>query len=89
MQLALIHSIAREELALAKLIHGEARKTKSLAGKMFGPFTPDEVIAFQHSVGDVLEKIVRKEKLLLRKLRLVLHWRKQENGDDQWCIPDE
>lgn len=86
---ALIDTILREELALAELIYGEARKTKSLAANMSGPFTPNEVIEFQHSVAAVLEKVVLKEKLLLNKLRLLLHWREHENGDDEWVIPDE
>lgn len=90
-KLGLLDSIAREELALARLINAEAKKTQKLACNIGGPFTPDEVIAFQHSVANVLDRVVHKEKLLLKKLRLVMALQDsaQCNGEPGGgCPPD-
>lgn len=79
----LIHSIALEEMALAHLINAEAEKTQTVAKGPVTTFTPDEYIHFQRSLAEVLTKIVEKEKLLLKKLRLLLHL----SGTGRRCPP--
>lgn len=68
----LLKAIALEELALAHVINAEAEKAQAVANAPMTPFTPDELIAFQQSVAKVLEMVVAKEALLLKKLRLLL-----------------
>jgi hypothetical protein len=48
---------------------------------MVGPFTPDEVIAFQRSVADILYHVKKKEELLIKKMRLVMEAYKRERTD--------
>lgn len=76
----LLHSIALEELAIAHLINAEAEKAQAVAKHRLPPLTPDELIEFQHSIAKVLEMAVEKEKLLLKKLRLLLF--KSQRCDD-------
>ena len=78
----LLKSIAEEEAALARLVNEEAMKTKRVAERIAGPFTPDEVISFQRSLSDILYNIKKKEELLIKKLRLILDARPDRCSDD-------
>lgn len=68
----LLHSVAKEELALAGLIAAEAKKTSKLAKRLDMPFSPREAVAHQKAVAAILRASVAKEKLLLDKLRIVI-----------------
>lgn len=68
----LLQSIALEEAALAALINTEAERVQLLSGTFAEPVTFDEVLSLQRSVADVLQAVVRKEEVLLRKLTTVL-----------------
>ncbi|HLO04295.1 MAG TPA: hypothetical protein VK191_14375 [Symbiobacteriaceae bacterium] len=68
----MLKAIALEELALAHIINAEAEKAQAVTKMPITPFTPDELIAFQQSVAKVLEMVVAKETILLKKLRLLL-----------------
>ena len=68
----LLGAVALEELALARLLQVEAGKSERVAGRISAPFSPDELVEFQKSLTCVLAEVVKKEELLLRKLRLVL-----------------
>lgn len=78
----LLYSIAKEELALAALVNTEAEKTRRVAAAIRGPFSAEEVVAFQQSVARVLEIVARKERLLLEKLRLVASLRTDGRWND-------
>lgn len=68
----LLKSIAMEETALAHLIHAEAEKVRAFVGKKRDfPLCPKprEVIEFNAQVFKLMDTIVMKEWLLLRKLR--------------------
>lgn len=81
----LLESIAHEELALAHIVNEEAVKIGKASRCIMGPFTPDELIALQRSVSDVLDKLSTKEDILLRKLRIVLAF----NQDCDTCREEE
>ncbi|MCH6268423.1 hypothetical protein [Neobacillus citreus] len=77
----LIESIAKEEKALAKLIKAEADKIKAFVGKKGNfPTKPcnDDILDINHSVRQMLETIVMKEWLLLKKLENTLEVLKKE-----------
>ena len=78
----LMHSIALEELAIAHLLNVEAEKVQTVAAQRVTTFTPDEFIALQHAVAKVLEMVVEKERLLLKKLRLLLAHLEQCDDED-------
>ena len=82
----LMQSIAMEELAIAHLLNVEAEKVQSVAKQRVTTFTPDEFIAFQHAVAKVLEMVVEKERLLLKKLRLLLSHLEQSDDEDDCCV---
>lgn len=64
-------ALAREEAAMAHLLYAEAEKVSSvsLASPSAVPF--DSLLEYQRSLHDLLQLVVRKEALLLKKLRLV------------------
>ena len=71
----LIESIAKEEKALARLIRSEADKIQAFLGKSHDfPTNPcnDDILDLNHSVRQMLETIVMKEWLLLKKLENTL-----------------
>lgn len=69
----LIHSVALEEAAIARLIQAEANKIEAFTGKG-SPFptspTNQQINDFQNAVGRVLEALNEKQKLLIRMLEL-------------------
>ncbi|WP_051272247.1 hypothetical protein [Shimazuella kribbensis] len=72
----LLESIALEEIALANLINAEAEKVQAFVGKKLDfPTCPTntEIDKFNNGVLKLLDVIVMKEWLLLRKFENVLH----------------
>jgi len=60
-------------VAIAHLINAEAEKAQAVAKHRHPPLSPEELIEYQRSIAKVLEMAVEQEKLLLRKLRLLLY----------------
>ena len=79
---ALLFSIALEELALAHVLNAEAEKAQSLAKGRVGRSTPDEIIEFQRSLAAVLQSVIKKEEVLLKKLRIVLDVPREEPEEE-------
>ncbi|MEI5907248.1 hypothetical protein WAK64_09280 [Bacillus spongiae] len=75
--LDLLESIALEEIALSHILNAEAEKVQAFVGKCLDfPTKPnnEQIIAFNKSVGNVLETVIMKEWLLLRKLENVIEF---------------
>ena len=71
----LLESIALEEIALSHIMNAEAEKIQAFVGKHCDfPTHPDsgEIIKFNKGVNKLLETIVMKEWLLLKKLETVM-----------------
>ncbi|WCN37466.1 hypothetical protein [Aneurinibacillus uraniidurans] len=71
----LLESIALEEIALSHLMNAEAEKIQAFVGKHLNfPTCPStrDIIKFNQNVTLLLETIVMKEWLLLRKLENIL-----------------
>ncbi|HZG59923.1 MAG TPA: hypothetical protein VEY68_05560 [Anoxybacillus sp.] len=78
----LMESVAREENALAHLIRAEADKIQAFVGKYCDfPTKPsnNEIIQLNRSVTQLMETIVMKEWLLLKKLEDTLEFVKKPN----------
>ncbi|TCS93628.1 hypothetical protein [Hazenella coriacea] len=78
----IIQSVALEEIALAHLINAEADKIKAFVGRNFNfPTHPSskEVVHFNRSIGQLIDTVLMKEWLLLKKLETVL--RVKEHGE--------
>ncbi|MCH5586709.1 hypothetical protein MK805_17400 [Shimazuella sp. AN120528] len=72
----LLESIALEEIALAHLINAEAEKVQAFVGKNLDfPTRPSnvEINKFNNEVFKLIDVIVMKEWLLLRKFENVIH----------------
>jgi hypothetical protein len=69
----LLQSVALAETALAALINTEAERLQALAATLPVAATFDDVLSLQRSVAEVLQVVVRREELLLRKLTAVLN----------------
>ena len=73
----LLESIALEEIALSHIMNAEAEKIQAFVGECLDfPSHPDneDIILFNRGVTQLLETIVMKEWLLLRKLENVLEF---------------
>lgn len=73
--LDLLESIALEEIALSHVLNAESEKIQAFVGKCHDfPTNPTskEIIKFNRGVNQVLETVVMKEWILLRKLENVL-----------------
>jgi hypothetical protein len=71
----LMESIALEEIALSHLINAEAEKIQAFVGKhLTFPTCPDtnEIIMFNKSVNRMIDSVLMKEFLLLRKLETTM-----------------
>lgn len=71
----LLESIALEEIALSHILNAEAEKVQAFVGDCLSfPTKPSnrEIIALNQSVNQVVETVLMKEWLLLRKLQSVL-----------------
>jgi hypothetical protein len=71
----LLESIALEEVALSHILNAEAEKIQAFVGNCLDfPTKPSnhEIIKFNKSVQDLIETIVMKEWLLLKKLENVM-----------------
>jgi hypothetical protein len=71
----LLESIALEEIALAHILNAEGEKMQAFVGKNFDfPTCPTntEIIEFNQSVTELVETVLMKEWILLRKFRQVL-----------------
>jgi hypothetical protein len=68
----LLHAVAYEEIALARLMQAEVAKVERLTSQTVATPTFDEIIALQRSAADVVHRIVRKEEILLEKLNVLL-----------------
>lgn len=73
----LLESIALEEIALSHLINAESEKVQAFVGKHLNfPTCPSnkEIIKFNRGVTQLLETIVMKEWLLLKKFENVIEF---------------
>ena len=73
----LLESIALEEIALSHIMNAEAEKIQAFVGKHLNfPTHPhsDDIIKFNKGVNQLLETIVMKEWLLLKKLENVMEF---------------
>ncbi|MFS0559031.1 hypothetical protein [Brevibacillus sp. 179-C9.3 HS] len=71
----LLESIALEEIALSHLINAEAEKLQAFVGKHLDfPTCPsnEEILKMNHQTSKLMDVIVMKEWLLLRKLEDVI-----------------
>ncbi|WP_442597924.1 hypothetical protein [Neobacillus sp. D3-1R] len=71
----LMESIAEEEIALANIISSEADKINAFVGESLDfPTSPtnQEILAFNQSIHRIIESVLMKEWLLLRKLETVI-----------------
>ena len=94
----LMESIAKEELALSHLIASESNKIKAFVGtELDFPTCPTttEILNFNYSVNKLMDTVLMKEWLLLKKLETVSHMKstfKLENEcEDVYtndCCPD-
>ncbi|MFD2443227.1 hypothetical protein ACFSO7_04430 [Bacillus sp. CGMCC 1.16607] len=78
----LLESIALEEIALSHIMNAEAEKIQAFVGKCHDfPTNPTscEIIKFNKGVTQLLETIVMKEWLLLRKLENVLEFHDKDS----------
>ncbi|OIJ10109.1 hypothetical protein BKP35_13410 [Anaerobacillus arseniciselenatis] len=72
----LMESIAKEELALSQLIASESNKIKAFVGRELDfPTCPTttEILNFNYSVNKLMDTVLMKEWLLLKKLETVSH----------------
>ena len=84
----LLKSIAMEENAIAHLLHAEAEKIQALVGKRHGISAEpshEELMALSAQASKLLDVIVMKEWLLLRKLENVMELK----GPRYSCDDDE
>lgn len=83
----LLKSIAMEEKALARLMEAEAAKVRAFVGKR-GSFprcpTPRQVLALNRQVFQLLDVVVMKEWLLLRKLQEAAALSPRPGPEDGW-----
>gem|GEM_PF-6259653 len=91
----LLYSIALEETALAALINAEAEKVQAVGRNLARPCTFDDVLTFQRSVAEVMQTVVRKEEILLKKLQTVMELAPREEemeeeggGDEGASLPE-
>ncbi|MEC2073911.1 hypothetical protein [Alkalihalophilus marmarensis] len=71
----LMESIALEEMALSHLVNAEAEKIQAFVGKHLNfPTCPNtgEIITFNKSVNRMIDSVLMKEFLLLRKLETTM-----------------
>lgn len=85
---ALLHAIAVRELAVASLLNAEAEKAAQMARTMARPESFDDVISFQRAVADLMQSMVRKEEVLLRRLGAVLALCEAEGRDCSDLLAD-
>lgn len=88
----LLKSIAMEETALSHLVNAEAEKIQAFIGKKRDfPFNPSvkEIMAFNAQVFKIMDIVVMKEWLLLRKLKDVLEMATWIHRDDEMNEFDE
>ncbi len=68
----LFESIVMEELSLAAIVNAEAEKVQALTKHgICGPVLADEALKINQSVKEVIQAAGEKEKLLLRKLKIL------------------
>lgn len=79
----LMHSVVREELAIAQLLNAQAEQVEAVVRQHHCPLNPDELIALQHALAKVLEMVVEAEKILLKK-RQMLRFQPQRGCDYDW-----
>ncbi|KIL74721.1 hypothetical protein [Bacillus badius] len=79
----LLESIALEEIALSHLMNAEAEKIQAFVGECLDfPTNPSnkEIVKFNKAVNQLLETIVMKEWLLLKKLENVIELQDHPSG---------
>lgn len=72
----LLKSIALEEVALSHLVNAESEKLQAFVGKYCDfPTHPSthEIIKFNQSINQLIDSVLMKEFLLLRKLEKTIH----------------
>jgi hypothetical protein len=77
----LLESIALEEIALSHILNAESEKIQAFVGECLDfPTNPSckEIIKFNKGVNQLLETVVMKEWLLLRKLENVLDFHDED-----------
>lgn len=85
----LMESIAEEEIALANFISSEANKINAFIGKNLDfPTSPtnQEIIDFNQTVHKIIESLLMKEWLLLRKLDTVILLKEKFDHDKQTSL---
>lgn len=69
----ILESIAQEEMAIANLMNAEAEKIRKVI--MYENFPePDDfshILTFQKIVAEILEKLIQKQNLIIKKLDLI------------------
>lgn len=88
----LLESIALEEMAISHLINAEAEKVQAFVGKDLNfPTCPTnmEINLFNHEVHKLVDRIVMKEWLLLRKLEDVINLMVSRNVCEDECKDDK
>lgn len=84
----LLVGIAAAELSLARFINVESEKSECVARRIATPFSPEELIEYEKALASVVSEIVKKEQILLQKLRLVLSYI-GEFEEDEACDDDK
>lgn len=88
----LMESIAKEELALSHLINSESQKINAFVGKNLNfPTNPtnSEILTFNQSVNRMIDTVLMKEWLLLKKLETVTHIKSSYDHSSETCCCDE
>lgn len=88
----LLKSIAMEETAISHLLNAEAEKIQAFVGKHLDfPSCPSnrDIIKFNTQVFKLLDVIVMKEWLLLRKLENVMEFNHHDHSHGDHPIPNE
>jgi hypothetical protein len=81
----IIRSISLEEIALAHLINAEAEKVQAFVGKCSDfPTNPTnkEIVTFNQTVGQLMDTILMKEWLLLKKLETVIRMEEKREMEE-------
>lgn len=85
----LLLGIAAADLSIVRFINGESKKSESVAKGIKSPFTPEELIEYEKSLAAVMAELVKKEELLLKKLRILLSYAGMDDRSGDCLIDDD
>ncbi|ADQ05479.1 hypothetical protein Calow_1953 [Caldicellulosiruptor owensensis OL] len=76
-------SVAKEEIAIANLIDAEAEKIKKIVDShhLSRPDDFEKIIALQKSVAEILERLIQKQQILVKKLELIKDFDTDKKGE--------